>query len=119
MKKRLLTILIVGFTASGFAQNVGIGTSNFTPESGALLELRSTTSGFLMPRMSLSQLSGISGPTEGLLVYQTNGTKGFKYYDGSAWMPFGGAGGADNFGSHTAETNIQLDDFWLSNDGGN
>ena len=115
MKRHLLTVLAIGFASSTFSQNVGIGTTSFTPESDALLELRSTTSGFLMPRMNLSQVSAVSGPTEGLMVYQTNGTKGFKYYDGSTWMSFGGT---DDFGSHTAEANIQLDDFWLSNDGG-
>ncbi len=40
-----------------------------------------------------------------------------KYYDGSAWASFGGA--ADNFGNHVAGQNISLNDFWLSNDGGN
>ncbi len=118
MKKIILPLLIIGFTTASFAQNVGIGSTNFTPNSSALLELRSTTSGFLMPRMSSSQISSISGPAEGLLVYQNNGTKGFKYYDGSSWMPFGGGGNADNFGDHTATENIQLNDFWLSNDGG-
>lgn len=118
MKKIILPLFVLGINASAFAQNVGIGSTNFTPNSSALLELRSTTSGFLMPRMSLSQISSISVPAEGLLVYQTNGTKGFKYYDGSSWMPFDGAGGADNFGSHTAEENIRLNDFWLSNNGG-
>lgn len=99
------------------AQNVGIGTTTFTPNDDALLELRSTTSGFLLPKMTEVQKNAIVGPTEGLIVYQTNATKGFKYYNGSAWTEFGGA--ADNFGSHEAEMNISLEDNWLSNDGGN
>lgn len=119
MNKHILFFFSVFVSTAALAQNVGIGTTNFTPESDALLELRSTNTGFLMPRMSSAQVSAISGPTEGLLVYQTNGTKGFKYYDGSTWLPFGGAGGDDDFGNHTAEENIQLNDFWLSNDGGN
>jgi hypothetical protein len=118
MKKQLFTIIATGFAISGFAQNIGIGSTDFTPETDALLELRSTNSGFLMPRMTAAQMNAISGPTEGLIVYQTNGTSGFKYYDGSAWQPFG-AGAADNFGTHIAEANIHLNDFWLSNDGGN
>lgn len=51
------------------------------------------------------------------MIYQTNLTKGFQYYDGSGWSPFGGAAGADNFGNHIAETNIQLNDFSITNDG--
>lgn len=116
MKKLLLTLIIAGITAASFAQNVGIGNTSFTPNADALLELRSGTSGFLMPRMTAVQRAAIASPTEGLLVYQNNGTKGFRYYDGSAWIPFG-SGSADNFGSHIAEANISLDDFWLSNDG--
>ena len=72
-----------------------------------------------MPRMNLSQINDISAPTEGLLVYQKNGVKGFKYYDGSSWMPFGGGGTADNLGNHSATENIRLNNYWLSNNGGN
>lgn len=108
-------LLLIGFCSS--AQNVGIGTTSFTPNDDALLELRSTSSGFLLPKMTEAQKNAISGPTEGLIVYQTNATKGFKYFNGSVWTEFGGA--ADNFGSHEAEMNISLDDHWLSNDGGN
>lgn len=108
-------LLLIGFCSS--AQNVGIGTTSFTPNDDALLELRSTSSGFLLPKMTEAQKNAISGPTEGLIVYQTNATKGFKYFNGAVWTEFGG--GADNFGSHEAEMNISLDDHWLSNDGGN
>lgn len=108
-------LLLIGLCSS--AQNVGIGTTSFTPNDDALLELRSTSSGFLLPKMTEVQKNAISGPTEGLIVYQTNATKGFKYFNGAVWTEFGG--GADNFGSHEAEMNISLDDHWLSNDGGN
>ncbi len=118
MKNLLLSLICVLLATAVSAQNVGIGTTDFTPETDAILELRSTTTGFLMPRMTDAQMTAISGPTEGLLVYQTNATKGFQYYNGSAWTAFGG-GGADDLGNHTADQNIRLSDFWLSNDGGN
>jgi hypothetical protein len=117
MKNLLLSLICVLVATVVSAQNVGIGTTDFTPETDAILELRSTTTGFLVPRMTDAQMTAISGPTEGLLVYQTNATKGFQYYNGSAWTAFGG-GGADNLGNHTADQNIRLSDFWLSNDGG-
>jgi len=117
MKNLLLSLICLLAATVVSAQNVGIGATTFTPASSALLELRSTNSGFLMPKMTAAQMNAISGPTEGLMVYQTNVTKGFKYYDGSAWASFGGA--ADNFGNHVAGQNIRLNDFWLSNDGGN
>ncbi|MFM1874820.1 MAG: hypothetical protein RL266_557 [Bacteroidota bacterium] len=116
--KRILFSLGFTITALGVsAQNVGIGATSFTPNDDALLELRSTTSGFLMPKMTEAQKNAIATPTEGLIVYQTNATKGFKYFNGTTWAEFGGA--ADNFGNHVADLNISLDDNWLSNDGGN
>ena len=51
--------------------NVGIGTS--TPDNSAILQVDSTTKGFLPPRMTGSQAEGISNPSEGLMVYITNG----------------------------------------------
>lgn len=108
----LLSLCLIGLNA--FGQGVGIGTSNFSPNEDAVLELRSTSSGFLMPRMTQAQMNAIVGPSEGLIVYQTNGASGFKYFNGSDWSEF-----SDNLGNHTALTNFQLNDNWLTNDGGN
>ena len=71
--------------------------------------------GILIPRMTQSERNDIASPAEGLMIYQTNGTSGFKYYDGSDWQSIGG----DDFGSHQAEQNVELDDNWISNDGDN
>jgi hypothetical protein len=119
MKAKFIIITFLAFSATVSGQTVGIGSTSFTPNASSVLELRTTTAGFLMPRMTEVQRDAIVAPAEGLLIYQNNNTKGFKYYDGSAWVPFGGAAGADNFGNHIATSNIQLNDFWLSNDGGN
>jgi uncharacterized protein (TIGR02145 family) len=51
------------------AGNVGIGTA--TPQSSALLDLSSTSSGFLPPRMTNSQMKAIVNPINGLTVYNT------------------------------------------------
>lgn len=111
-----LLIVSVLIAASVSAQNVGIGADSFTPDASAILELRSTTSGLLVPRMTQAQKEAISSPAEGLLMYQTDNTPGFYYHDGSAWETFG-AEAADDFGDHTAEENIHLNGNWLSGDG--
>jgi len=49
---------------------VGIGTS--APDASALLDLTSTTRGFLPPRMNSGQRAAISAPAEGLIVYDTD-----------------------------------------------
>lgn len=65
---------------------VGIGT--ITPDPSAQLDVSSTSKGVLVPRMSLSDRGLIGSPAEGLLIYQTDNTPGFYYYNGSAWTPF-------------------------------
>jgi len=69
----------------------GIGMGIATPHSSAKLDITSTTKGFLTPRMTSSQRTNIVTPATGLLVYQTDGTAGFYYYNGSVWV-FNGIG---------------------------
>lgn len=75
------------------AQNVGINATGAAPLASAMLDVTSTTSGFLVPRMTLAQKTGIGAPATGLLVYQTNGTAGFWYYNGAVWVQLGGSDG--------------------------
>jgi hypothetical protein len=84
MKKIVLSIaLIFGALASVNAQ-VGIGVS--TADNSSMLEVSSTTKGLLTPRMTATQRGAIATPATGLIVYQTDGTAGFYYYTGSAWV---------------------------------
>ena len=39
-----------------------------------------------MPRMTETQRDAISSPATGLMIYQTDGTVGFYYYNGSSWV---------------------------------
>jgi len=52
---------------------VGIGTS--TPNSTAVLELSSTTRGFLPPRMSTTERDAITSPPDGLVIHNTTTNK--------------------------------------------
>ena len=73
-------------TFSAIAQ-IGIGTTS--PNSSAILDINSTTKGFLIPRMTETERLGISAPAQGLLVYQTDGSIGLYHYDGTSWNTFG------------------------------
>ncbi len=68
------------FPASG---KVGIGTN--TPNSSSLLEIKSTTKGLLIPRMTQAQRTAIASPAAGLVVYQTDVNPGFYSFDGTNW----------------------------------
>jgi len=61
---------------------LGVGTS--TINSKAVLELLSTTKGFLPPRMTSTQRDAIVSPPEGLVIYNTT-THKLNVYTGSAW----------------------------------
>lgn len=52
------------FTAAG---KLGIGT--VSPDASALVDMTSTTTGLLPPRMTTTQKNAISSPAEGLIVY--------------------------------------------------
>lgn len=42
--------------------------------------------------MTIEERNNISNPAEGLMVYQTNNTPGFYYFDGAAtWIAIAGA----------------------------
>ncbi len=60
------------------AGNVGIGTT--TPNASSLLDLTSTTQGFLPPRMTNAQMNAIVNPAVGLMVYCTDATEGLYIY---------------------------------------
>ena len=80
----LYIIAVVLSIHTATAQSVGIGTTS--PNPSARLEVNSTTQGVLIPTLTSTQRSAISNPAMGLLVFQTNGTKGFYYYDGANWI---------------------------------
>jgi hypothetical protein len=67
---------------------VGIGTA--TPAPSAALEITSTNSGVLFPRMTLDQRNAITGPAEGLIVFCTDcGARGtLSFYSNGAWWTY-------------------------------
>lgn len=94
MKKAILFFQIALSTLIINAQSVGVGT--MTPNSSALLDVRSVDKGLLIPRMSASQRSAIASPAKGLLVYQTEVPEGFYYNSGTPaspdWIMLGATG---------------------------
>mgnify|MGYP003494452574 FL=1 len=73
---------------------VGFGT--ITPNSKAMLDLTSTTQGFLPPRMTKAERTamGLTTAHAGMVIYQTDNTPGLRVWNGANWMKFTEA--ADN-----------------------
>jgi hypothetical protein len=66
----------------GTTGNVGVGTES--PEASAALDVESSTTGFLPPRMTSTQRDAISSPAIGLVIYNTS-TSCLNIYVGSEW----------------------------------
>jgi hypothetical protein len=62
---------------------VGIGTT--TPDTAARLDVSSTTSGFLPPRMTTAQRDAITSPPNGLMLYNTTTDK-LQVRAGGSWV---------------------------------
>jgi hypothetical protein len=72
------------FNVDDSANAVGVGVS--TPAASAVLEVASTTKGFLFPRMTETQRGNIGSPATGLMVYQTDGDEGVYIYKSFGWV---------------------------------
>ena len=62
------------------AQSIGI--NNETPDSSAILDVKSTDKGILIPRLTKFQRLTIQNPAEGLLVFDTVSDAFWYYQDG-------------------------------------
>ena len=96
----MLTVTLLIFFASMKlgAQSIGVNTDGSQPNPSAMLDVKSTTKGFLTPRMTLAQRNAIASPAIGLMIFQTDNTVGYYYYNGAAWTQMGG-GGASGYWS--------------------
>jgi len=54
-------------------------------EATAVMEVTSTSQGFLPPRMTSAQRTAIASPATGLMVYQTDGVEGLYVKTSTAW----------------------------------
>lgn len=88
---KFLTLVLLIASVNAQAQ---IGINNPTPDPSAALDVTSTTQGMLVPRMTQAQRTAIASPATGLLVYQTDTTAGFYFYNGTTWSSLNGATGA-------------------------
>lgn len=90
---KLLIVILLTFLSFQLlnAQSVGINSTGAAPNASAMLDVSSTNSGVLVPRMTQAQRNLIASPATGLLIYQTDNTPGFYYYNGAAWTAVAGA----------------------------
>lgn len=69
---------------TGSSPNSLIEVARFTPQGSALFALKSTTQGFVTPKMTTAQRDAIGSPIAGLEIYNTSSNKK-NFYDGTTW----------------------------------
>jgi Head domain of trimeric autotransporter adhesin len=108
--KKLLQILVLIIGVNTFAQ-VGINTT--TPDASSMLDISATDKGILIPRMTAAQKTAIATPATGLMIYQTDGTSGFYYFNGTFWSSIGGGSEIQKFGNILRNTSDLTNDNFV------
>jgi Flp pilus assembly pilin Flp len=83
--KKTIYILTLLFAATSIQAQVGIGTT--TPDASSVLDVTSTSKGFLPPRMTAAQRDAITSPAAGLMIWCTDcgATGEFQVNNGTEW----------------------------------
>jgi len=82
--KKLIILLAIFTTIATMAQSVGINTDGSTADTSAMLDVKSTTKGFLPPRMTAAERDLIASPAAGLTIYNTT-LKSVEVWNGTVW----------------------------------
>lgn len=83
---RLLPVFGILIQALTCSAQVSITSDNSLPDPSAMLDVKSTGRGLLIPRMTHAQLAAIPSPAEGLMVFCTDcGSGSLSIYIGGTW----------------------------------
>ncbi|HPE55410.1 MAG TPA: hypothetical protein P5514_04085 [Bacteroidales bacterium] len=86
LKAASLLLIFIFYSGISHAQTVSVtDDESYSPETSAMLDVKSTDKGMLIPRMTTTQRNSIATPADGLFVYDTDENR-FYYYDGSNWV---------------------------------
>ena len=102
----LLVIYSCLLTAFTHAQNIGINSDGSLPDASAILDIKSTDKGMLVPRMTTSQRDNITNPATGLMVYDSD-TETFWYHNDVEWVEIGN--------TNNLSTNLSKIEYLTSN----
>ena len=92
--KNLKTLLFAAifFALAGIvnAQSVGINSDGSSPDGSAMLDVSSSSKGFLLPRMTSAQMNAIVNPSGGLMIFCTDCGSGgsLAIYINDSWNLF-------------------------------
>jgi uncharacterized protein (TIGR02145 family) len=80
----VLSGLILALTAWNSLGQVSINITGDPPDNSAMLDVKSSSKGFLPPRMTTTERDAITNPAEGLIIYN-NDKKLVEFFNGAEW----------------------------------
>ncbi len=105
--KNLITIMLTFLIFNCLYGQVAVNTDGSSANASAMLDVKSTEKGILIPRMTSTQRDAISSPTQGLLVFVSSDST-YYFYQGSSWRKLGvGASGWDWGGTEIFADSLQ------------
>ncbi len=78
---KVLLIVLAVFIGFNLSAQMAVTTNGSSADGSAMLDVKSTTKGMLIPRMSQSEIEAIISPAVGLTVFNTDDNR-FYFYDG-------------------------------------
>jgi hypothetical protein len=87
MKKIFLFSAMFLLFCSISPAQVGINDDNSAPGASAMLDVKSTSKGFLPPRMTRAERNALASPVQGFVIYNLTDNKP-NYFNGMVWMNF-------------------------------
>ncbi len=78
-------LMLFALPFNNLTAQVGINEDNSTPDSSAILDIKSTDKGLLIPRMTTDQRDAIASPATGLSIYNLDDNC-TDIYNGSNWI---------------------------------
>lgn len=90
MKTLKLFLMFMFISRVVVFSQVAINTDGSNPDESAILDVKSNTKGFLPPRMPRAEISSITSPAEGLIIYCTDcasdGSGALCMFVGGNWL---------------------------------
>ena len=117
MKKNLFSLILILFINGVLFSQVSINIDGTNPDNSAMLDVKSTNKGLLIPRMTRAEMGAIPNPADGLMVYCTdcaNGTGALSLFISGEWYTLSAnclGPLSPTSGSHTA-TSSQIEWNW-------
>ena len=85
--KRLITLSAIAMLimlSLPVLSQVSVTTDGSDPDGSAMLDVKSTTRGMLIPRMTTTERDAVSSPATGLMIFNTT-MNAFNFYNGTGW----------------------------------